>query len=190
MWNAPVPTTGYESYTIGIMVGSQNPEANGYYLGEDKTVINVYRTSLDEFITGGGHIIPTASKGEYASDPGRKTNFGFNVKWNKTLKNLQGNLNLIFRRGDRVYQIKTNAMSSLSINTLNPCSQEALFISKANLTDVTNPTTPVSIMGGLALQVTMPDNNEPGKTDMIGVTLMNGNTLIFSSNWPLTKPRN
>jgi hypothetical protein len=127
------------------------------------------------------------SKGEYASDPGKKINFGYNVKWNKSVTNLQGNLNLIFRRGTQVYQIKSTAMSQLSINAANPCSQQATFISKGNLTDVTIPTAPKSIYGGLSLQVTMTDNGEPGVADMIGFTLFNGSTLVFSSSWPATK---
>jgi hypothetical protein len=109
--------------------------------------VNVYRTDLYEFISGGGHIIAVDSKGPYASDPGRKVNFGFNVKWNKTMKRLQGNLNLVFRIGDKIYQVKANSMSSLSINSLNPCSQQAYFTSKANLTDVTLPDLLIEIKG-------------------------------------------
>ena len=186
-WSAPVPTSGYNSISVGIRVGTQSPENNGYYIGAGQTVINVYRVSLNEFITGGGHIIPVDSKGEYASDAGRKVNFGFNVKWNKSVRNLQGNLNLIFRKEGKVYQIKSTAMSSLSIISTNPCSQKATFLSKANLTDITNSALPISILGGITLQVTMTDNGEPGKTDMIGFTLMNGNTLVYSSSWPVNK---
>ena len=150
-----------------MKVGTSNPEENGYYTGSEKAVVNVYRTDLYEFITGGGHIIPTLSKGTYASDPGRKVNFGFNVKWNKTMKRLQGNLNLVFRIGEKVYQIKTNAMNSLSINPVNPCSQQAVFTSKANLTDVTVPATPVDIKGNLNLSVTMTGNTSPGSISTI-----------------------
>ena len=108
-------------------------DEKGYYVGEDISPLTVYRTTLNEFLTGGGHIKPIDSKGEFASDPGRKVNFGFNIKWNKTMKNLQGNLNVIFRRGNQIYQIKTNAMSSLGIDGSDPCSHKAVFTSKANL---------------------------------------------------------
>jgi hypothetical protein len=187
IWNAPVPTSGYNTFTIGVKVGTQNPEENGYYVGSDKAVVNVFRTELYEFITGGGHIIPTESKGAYASDPGRKVNFGFNVKWNKTMNRLQGNLNLIFRIGDKVYQIKANSMSSLSINSFNPCSQQAVFTSKANLSDVTLPGLPVELKGNLSLQVTMTNNTSPGATSTIGFAVYDGNTLLYSSNWPVNK---
>jgi len=187
IWDAPVPVTGYSTFTIGVKVGTQNPEDNGYYVGSDKSVVNVYRADLYEFITGGGHIIPTDSRGTYASDPGRKVNFGFNVKWNKTMKRLQGNLNLVFRIGGETYQVKTNSMTSLSINSVNPCSQQAYFTSKANLTRVTSAGIPEEIKGTLDLQVTMTNNTSPGAISTIGVTVYDGNTLLYSSNWPVNQ---
>jgi hypothetical protein len=61
-------------------------------------------------------------------------------------------------------------------------------VSKANLQDVTNPNiAPIAILGGLTLQLNLTDNGEPGNNDKIGVTLWNGNTLVFSSNWVSTQ---
>ena len=80
-------------------------------------------------------------------------------------------------------------MTSLLINSTNPCSKKAVFTSKANLQDVTNPNvSPAAVLGGLTMQTTMTDNGEPGiNNDMIGVTLWNGNTLVYSSNWISTQ---
>ena len=181
-WNAPVPSVGYTTFDITVKVGNE-----GYYVGSPYQVpVTVYRTSLKEFITGGGHIIPVISKGDYASDPGRKVNFGFNVKWNKTMKNLQGNFNLIFRRGSEVYQIKSNALTGLGIDGSDPCSHTAVFTSKANLNRVTDGVTEI-IMGNLSLQITLTDNGDPGMVDMIGITVYNGSSLIYSSNWPFSR---
>src|SRR6185436_8149671 len=107
-------------------------------------------------------------------------------KFNRNNTNLQGNMNIIFRRNGRVYQIKATAMNSLSINSSNPCSKKATFISKANLQDITNPNFPIALFGNLTLQTTITDNGEPGNNDKIGITLLNGNTLLFSSNWVTT----
>ena len=185
LWTVSLPNSGYDAYSIGVVVDCDN-NGIGNYIGYAQTVINVSRSSLTEFITGGGHIIPTASGGSYASDAGRKVNFGANVKWNKTLKNLQGKVNIIFRKGTEVYQIKSTAMTSLSINSTNPCSKKAVFISKANLQNITNPNiSPVIIVGNLTLQLDMVDNGEPGaNNDRIGISLFNGNTLLYSSNIP------
>gem|GEM_PF-3970014 len=179
-WTVALPTSGYDVHSIGVIVDND-------YTGTSQSVLSVWRSSLTQFITGGGHLIPASSGGQYASDAGRKVNFGFNVKYNKTGKNLQGNMNIIFRRAGHVYQIKATSMTSLSINTQNPCSQKATFVSKANLTDITDENNPVSVYGGITLQTTLTDNGDPGKNDLIGITLLNGNTLIYSSNWVSTK---
>jgi hypothetical protein len=113
-----------------------------------------------------------------------KTNFGFNVKFNKKLTNLQGNVNIIVRQGDRVYQIKTNAMRSL---VTDPETNEAIFISKANLIDITDPENPTSISGNLTLLISLTDNEDSNTPDSIGITLWNRNELWFSSNWTGTE---
>jgi hypothetical protein len=79
-------------------------------------------------------------------------------------------------------------MTSLGVNIENPAAQTAVFVSKANLTDITNPLAPVSLGGNLTLQVNMTDKGEPGiNSDMIAISLWNGSTLLFSSNWNGTK---
>jgi hypothetical protein len=180
VWEVNIGTATDKEFTVGIIV-------DGYYKRDnssDNTVVTVYKPTGD-FITGGGYIInPTSTAGIYAGDPGRKTNFGFNVKYNKKGTNLQGNMNYLFRRtvGGTVhtYQIKANAMTSLGVNI---ATQTAVFISKANLTDITNPLTPVSLSGNLKLQVNMTDNGEPGLNDKIAISLWDGSTLWYSSNW-------
>ncbi len=186
-WTVPLPNTGYDVYSIGVVVDCTPSPVVGNYIGSTETVLSISRSTLTEFITGGGNIIPTSSNGQYASDPNRKVNFGFNVKYNKSFKNIQGNMNVIFRRAGRIYQIKATSLTSLSINSTNPCSRKANFTSKANLTDITVPGAPISIYGGITLQVTMTDNGNPGNTDRIGITLLNGNSLVYSSNWVSTQ---
>jgi hypothetical protein len=169
-------------------------EVAGYYqASEESFVVNVYKP-LNDFITGGGHIIPTASAGTYASDAGRKTNFGFNVRYNKTGKNLQGNINTIFRRKEsdgivHVYQIKGNSMTSLSVSApAGTTARTAIFNGKANMADITNPLMPVSLGGNLTLQVTMTDRGEPGVNDQIGITVYNNaGGIFYSSNWSGTR---
>ena len=185
-WPVNIGTNTDAEYTIGI-------EVSGYYArnsSADNTVVTVYKP-VGDFITGGGFIIPTGSAGTYAAAPNLKTNFGFNVKYNKTGKNLQGNMNFLFRSmvGSVVhtYQIKANSMTSLGVNISNPLSQTAVFVSKANLTDITNPLSPVSLGGNLTLQVNMTDNGEPGANDKIAISLWSGSILMYSSNWTGSK---
>jgi hypothetical protein len=143
---------------------------------------------LSNFITGGGYIVLSNSEGQLAGDAGTKTNFGFNVKYNKGGKNLQGNINIIFRRMEsgvlRVYQIKGNALTTLDVN---PNTGKATFFCKANLKDITDPLNPITLAGNSPLKVTMTDNGEPGKSDTISITYWNQDGgLWFSSNWSVT----
>ncbi|RXK57822.1 HYR domain-containing protein [Lacibacter luteus] len=185
-WPVNINTADAAQYNVGIVIDE------GYYIGEAPvntiTVVTVYKP-LGDFVTGGGYIMPTQSGGTYASTPGLKMNFGLNVKYNKKGTNLQGGVNMIFRRNVggviRTYQIKSNSMTSLGTSgTSTPVvDRYAEFLSKANLTDVTNPLAPVALGGNLDLRVSMRDRGEPGNTDEIAVTLFNGGTLLFSSKW-------
>jgi len=179
-------TTTMGQYNIGIIV-------TNYYTrntSEDNQIINVYQPNGD-FITGGGYIILTSSNGLKAGDAGTRNNFGFNVKYNKGGTNLQGNINTIIRRTEagvmRVYQVKGNAMTSLSVDlnfTATHPYPTAVFNGKANITDITNPLSPLSVDGGATLQVTMTDAGEPGSSDKIGITVFNkSGGLWYTSNW-------
>jgi hypothetical protein len=191
-------------------------KVGNYYIyenQEDLTSITVALPLATNFITGGGYLVnPTTgplSTGVYAGDVGRKTNLGFNVKYNKSGTNLQGNLNLIVRKGTTVYQFKSNSLSSLSVSyckavsgviTAGSCTSApsgscktdasptcpitATFLGKANLN---NATTGVSVAGNLSLQMALTDWGEPGSTgpgpDTIAITVYNGSSLWFSSQW-------
>jgi hypothetical protein len=174
-WVVDLGTKESESFTIGIIV-------DGFYARDssvDDTVVTV-SMPVQNSITGGGYLINESSEGIFAGDTDLKTNFGFNVKFNKKLTNLQGHMNIIIRQGDSVYQIKTNATRSL---VADPMTNQATFVSKANLTDITDPYNPISLGGNLSLVVTLTDMGSPGTFDSIGVTLWKRNTLWFSSNW-------
>ncbi|MBK5272059.1 MAG: T9SS type A sorting domain-containing protein, partial [Bacteroidia bacterium] len=194
-WNVNIGSADYKFFTVGIIVD------NGYYIrstSDDNTVVTIYKP-VGDFITGGGYIVPTLSIGSMKSDVGRKTNFGFNVKFNKKGNNLQGNMNIIFRRTEsdnivHVYQIKANAMQSLGVNATNATRQTAEYVSKTNITDITNPLSPSSLGGNKYLYVKMTDNGEPGNKDSISFVLVNGNddptvlnNIIYSSNWVASK---
>ena len=176
LYDFNIGSADFESYDVKVT-------ADCYFVGEDQTVVTVYKP-VGDFITGGGHIKPTNSAGIYASTPGLKTNFGFHVKFNKKGKNLQGGMNIIFRQmvGNEVqlFQIKTNAMSSLGINIADPDAQVAEFVSKANMK---NLTTGEGLGGNLTLQVKIIDRGEPGENDEIAITLWSRNTLLYSSEW-------
>ncbi|NNE25568.1 MAG: T9SS type A sorting domain-containing protein [Saprospiraceae bacterium] len=182
-WEVNLGNLSSKTFTVGIIVGgcyTQNDSA-------DDTVVTVYKPKGD-FITGGGYIFPDESAGSYASTPGLKANFGFNVKYNKKGKKLKGHMNIIFRRDEggmiRTYQIKGNAIQSLGVDIADPGALFGEFITKANLNDITDPLFPISLGGNLSLKVEMTDRGEPGIDDSIGINLIDANgILLYSSNW-------
>jgi hypothetical protein len=153
---------------------------------EDNTEVTLSKPLSTYFITGGGYLVLQSSAGLKAGDPGSKANFGFNVKYNKGGKNLQGKLNLIVRRTEadgkvHVYQIKSNALSSLTVSSY---TGKASVTAKATIIDITDPNAPVTIDGNATLQFTLDDNGEPGSGDTLGITVWNKNGgMWFSSNW-------
>ena len=194
-------TTGTASCTKSLGLGTHNIGVfvNGYYTGNTTGVVEVAQPD-GSFVSGGGYLVIDSSGGTYKADPGSLTNFGFNVKYNgKNLKNLQGHANITFFAGGKTYQIRSTAIDSLGIALKNggggPCAGPpsstcfglADFRSKATLTDVTDPLNPITLGGNLALQITLTDKGEPGSSDLIGLTLWNGNTLLFSSQWSGSK---
>ena len=173
-WEVDIGQADSKDFTIGIVV-------DNYYTrdaSDENTVVTVSKP-LNSFITGGGYLIMTNSAGLYPGAQGTKVNFGFSVKYNKKGTNLQGRVNIIVRNGGRVYQIRSNAIDQLAVN-----SNKATFNSRANIKDITDLLNPVSIDGNAALQMTLTDNGEPGSSDSIAMSVLNKNGgLWYSSNW-------
>jgi hypothetical protein len=117
-------------------------------------------------------------------------NFGFNMKYNKSGKNLQGKINVIFRRlvnGEwRTYQIKSNAINSLAV-TATTAGRRASIATKANLSEITDPLNPISLGGNLDLSlIAFESTATTGAQDQIAIQVTSGTTsttLIFASNW-------
>ncbi len=204
-----VGSSGSTQYTVGIVVGGVTVPS-GYYTrnaSTDDTVVTISQVGAG-MITGGGYLVMQNSAGTIAGDQGTKNNFGFNVKYNKSGTNLQGNVNSIVRRKgsdgvQHVYQIKGNSMSSLAVyqrtwngtswsswtancpldpSPTSPC--KAQFNGKANIQDITNPMAPFTVTGNNDLQFNMTDYGSPGSTDTLGITLWNASGGIwFSTNW-------
>jgi hypothetical protein len=158
-----------------------------------------------DFVTGGGYIIPPGttptctlltgitptsslkgfptSFGPYTAD-GRKNNFGFNIKWNKSMKNLQGNLNTIIRGQDgHSYQVKSSQAASLAVTKVGTRYRADMIFSPVNFQDLTTGTW--SDGGGKSsATVTIMDNGEPGAgVDQIFISVKDKyNNLWYSSN--------
>lgn len=179
-WSVNIGSADSATYTVGVVV-------TNYYTrdaGTDNTVVTVKKPTAGS-IGGGGYLVNTNSAGNYAGAAGARTNFGLNVKFNKSGSNLQGNVNIISRLSDgRVIQFKSNAIDSLNITSPSTGVTKATFTSKANVTDITNPLAPIALGGNKQLQIQMTDNGEPGSADTIAIQLSDPNGgLLYSSKW-------
>ncbi|HEY9879774.1 MAG TPA: VCBS domain-containing protein [Leptolyngbyaceae cyanobacterium] len=211
-WNVNIGNVDSDTFTVGTIVNGSFYNQNTPL--EDTTVTISKPTG--QFISGGGYTILGNSAGQYAGDANSRFNYGFNIKTSKSQNSYQGKFTGIFRRTDvgadgiagtaddvlRTYQIRSNAADSLVVqagvnldnNVLTKEDGVAVFRSKANLTDVTNPLAPVSLGGNLQLEVSVQDFGEPGSSDRINVRLWTGsgiqllysNTDIMGSINPLT----
>jgi hypothetical protein len=203
-----IATTGF-NYTLtnsDITNGGQVFDvwmgANNYYCGDaGETVPVTIALPGQDFVTGGGYIKMQNSAGTYAGTPTKRMNFGLVMRWNKSGKSLQGKVTIVYRRvvggQSKVYQIKSNAINSLVVTNVNDAGavatgtaitfRKAVISTKANLTDITNPLSPVTLGGSLDFVVTGWESttNTTGALDRIGVQLSGSGSvgLLFSSNW-------
>jgi Bacterial Ig-like domain (group 3)/Galactose oxidase, central domain len=187
------------SITVGIVVSD-------YYTrnsSDDDAVVNLTEEGTGS-IGGGGHLVLTnAATGSLLPTAGLKNNFGFNVKYNKKGINLQGSINTIVRSAlglngqpcskthtgfnTCVYQVKGNALSSLTANAVaKPTAAKpstATFVGKASIQDVTDPNNTTPVDGGVSFVVQMTDAGSPGKNDQISFQVTKGGTMYFISNF-------
>jgi uncharacterized protein len=176
-WEVDLGNADSTDARVGIIV-------EGYYHRNnpaDDSILTVSRALTSSFITGGGNLLLSNSNGLLAGDSGSRNSFGFNVKYNRSGRNLQGRINTLVISGGRVYQIKGNVLSSLVVD------QEAgiaIFNGRASIQDVTDSDNPVDVAGNTTLQVTLTDQGEPGSSDSIAITVWNKDGgLYFSSHW-------
>ena len=138
-----------------------------------------------------------SSAGSYGADAGSKLNFAFRVRYrtDNPLKRLQGQVTVTFVKDGRTYQFKSTILQSLGIAFQTPggeacegpsspaCLGRADVRSASNLHDITDRKVPIYLGGNFSLEVTFADGGGRGPGDSIGITVWNGRTLLFSSEW-------
>ncbi|MEJ7681702.1 MAG: hypothetical protein WKG06_28420 [Segetibacter sp.] len=118
---------------------------NNYYTGVNSMpeTVTIARLGSD-YVTGGGFLLNSSSKGTLAGTSGAKTNFGFTMKYAKTGTNRKGQANIIIRSNNRTYQIKSNAINTLVVGATTSSGTLAHFITKTNYNDITDPLNPIT----------------------------------------------
>jgi hypothetical protein len=158
-----------QSFTVGVVV-------EGYYT-RNSTADDGSSPSppLSNFITGGGYVLNQSSAGAYAGDAGSQTNFGFNVKFNKQLTNLQGQVNVIVRRDARLPDQGQRAEVAGGRSAHRPRGPDG----QGQPARRDDPANPISLGGTLLLEMRLTDRGEPGGFDSIGVSLGAGRAAVL-----------
>ena len=139
-----VPVNVYDvTYTIG----------GNYYTGSASGIVAVFDPSLGN-VTGGGWIVRD----------GVRTNFGFNVKYQKN-GNAQGQVLVIEHRAGGPMKFKSNNLGTLSI-----AGDTAILLGKAVIDGV----------GNYQFRLTATDNGEPGSNDQFGLQVTGDASLTFA----------
>src|SRR4030095_1219132 len=112
-------------------------------------------------ICGGGNLDNSGSAGYIVGAPGQLTNFSFFVKYNNSLTNAQGGVEIkvislnnssgIVDGNIHTYRIKSNAVSTLAVSAPN-----AQFSSKCNVAEIVNGNE-ISIQGNCIMQLDLFD---------------------------------
>jgi hypothetical protein len=163
---------------------------DGYYVRNnpaEMSVVTLY-TPTGDYVAGGGYLSnPNNSDGTYHGTAGLRTDFGYVVKYTNKGTNPQGKMDFIFRRliGGEVhtYQINSTSITYVAVNDVFRSGKNALITAKANLNEITNPGAPLLMGSNLKLLVRMTDNGDNAGGDRIAISLWNGSSLLFSSNW-------
>jgi len=139
------------------------------------------------FMSGAGNILPALSSGQYSSDARQLTNFGFDVKFDDKGVVSHGHSTILIRKTiggeQKLLEVSSSDITKVSVNIDNAAALTGGFIGTATLSDITNPVGPVVLSSGLTLNLTYTDRGTGGTTDGIGITLLNGATMYYSSNW-------
>ena len=158
---APVSASGEAAWTFPTGLPSnvysvdvRMDPANGYYRADPAVTaaLVVYDPSAG-FTTGGGWV----------ADGGEHGNFGFSVKYLKS-GTIQGQALYVYRWGDVVTRVKSNAMRWLVIS-----GSTAVFRGKATVNDVGNHTFEIRIV----------DNGQPGSADTFAIKIWRPNGTLL-----------
>ena len=157
----------------------------GNYTGTTSARVEVTRPE-NRAVIGAGTLIPTRSAGGYPVDPGTRADFALLVAQAKVGGGPTGLATLTFQSGGRRYEIRSTGVDSFGAR-VGGGPDVLEWRSRAGLFDVTDARRPVAVGTGLTLRLTATDRGLLSSKDSLGLTLTDGEKLLFSSDWTGTK---
>lgn len=175
------PESGTASCSVALGLGTHSIEVvvDGYYTGAVKSLVEVAEPEVSG-VQGVGDLVLASSGGAYSGDADSRMGFALNARHKAPNhpKSPKGHVKVVFEAGGRSYRIESATIDSLGI-----AAGHAEIRATASLLDVTETPRPAALAANLSLHVTVTDKGKHGSGDTIGVTLWNGDALLFSSRW-------
>ncbi|MFN9375077.1 MAG: YDG domain-containing protein [Planctomycetaceae bacterium] len=185
-------STGTASTTVTLSTGQYGASSyfiqtvvSGNYTNDgqpdsDRTVaVSVVQPVGVNTIKGAGTLSRLSSAvGTYA--PSGDASFSVGVAFNKSLKNLQGQITLFLPQADgSVIYIKSNSLTSMTAANLSIGKVNTIY-SKANVSRLNADGTSSSVEGNLTLRLDVTGNGPAAK---VAFTILSGSVLRYSNNW-------
>ena len=192
----PEETTGTAGCTASLAAGSHTIDVlvDGWYVGSVSQVVQVLAPAAGH-VGGNGDLVLSKAAGSLGPAAGTlhyKLDANFKVEKNTANNRPNGSVDVTFSAGGKDYLIRSFDLDSIGVVLRNPngsscpsnrpqsCIGLGDVRATATLFDVTKKQ--VKLLSGLRLHVTATDGLAESD-DAIGITLWDGNQLLFSSNW-------
>ncbi|WJK43008.1 M12 family metallo-peptidase [Solwaraspora sp. WMMA2056] len=181
LWGSDV-TGGVASCTATLPVGNHPVTAtvDGRYTGAVTATVTV-APSTGLRISGDGYLRSGSTAGAYPLDPERRVEVSLDGRVTN-VGELAGKVLVGYRSGDQRYKFQGAVLESYGATTVAGVPVAQLRY-QVTLFDLSTPQQPVPVATGLTMRVTATDAGGPGRRDTIGITVWDGDTLMFSSSW-------
>jgi hypothetical protein len=170
------------SYTnvqqTGTVVSPVDPNSDAYKAAHADVVVMIPQTTYST--VGGASLTKlTTTAGKYAD---ACASYSMGLKYNSKGTNPQGQIQVVLRRSDGIYYVKSNSLSSLAF-TGNPAKDVTVY-TKASIYKVAPDGTQTSVDGGVTLRMDAHDGGSTG-SDTVGITVLSSkdSSLYYSNNW-------
>ncbi|MEU1602971.1 M12 family metallo-peptidase [Micromonospora matsumotoense] len=153
---------------------------SGAYTGSATATVTV-AGGYGRSVAGSGYLKGGATAGGYPLDDDRRIEVTLDGRINNG-KKLVGSAKVGYKSAGKRYKFQSTALESFGVAT-GAGEPVADLRYQVTLYDISTAQNPVPVAAGLTMRVTATDRGEPGRRDGIGITVWDGDRLLFSSDW-------
>ncbi|MDG4828306.1 M12 family metallo-peptidase [Solwaraspora sp. WMMD1047] len=165
--------------TLPLGVHQVAAEVTGRYTGSATAEVVVTRPG-GLALVGDGYLRSDATAGAYPLDPDHRVELDLDARVSRAGE-LLGKVKVGYRSGDKRYKFQGTQAASFATSG-SPGNGQAQLRYLVTLYDISTPQSPVPVATDLTMRVTLTDRGA-GQRDSIGITVWEGDRLLFSSGW-------